>query len=238
MKKTALPFVTFISIGIATCLPATAGPKAPCSPVEEAEFGEPVVCKTTLTKGGKLLVVRLYWDILADTDELHVLRIETAKSAAGKARATFDVDSRAPLTMEANGFEFGDFNFDGYTDFRLIEFLPAGPNVAYFNALYDPATGRHVASEDLNAISAPEFSASDKSVVSSWRSNAVTHGEDVYAWDRNTLVLQKRSVSVFGENGQCMVIKYEPRGRVTAAALGTEADVEKLLKPVYEALCN
>jgi|GEM_PF-3502613 len=209
---------------------------SPCSPVAEAEFGDPVICTGKITTNGKPLVVRLYWDILADTDELHVLRIETAGSESGKARATFDVDSRAPMTMEANGFEFGDFNFDGYTDFRLIEFLPAGPNIAYFNAVFDPSSGRHVAATGLNTLSAPEFEKDGKRVVSGWRGNAVTYGTDTFVWEGPDLVLVERQVSMFDENDNCMTTKFEPKGRVTANALA--GDATELLSEVYESPCN
>ncbi|MEQ8746722.1 hypothetical protein [Pyruvatibacter sp.] len=211
---------------------------SPCSPAETAEFGEPVICKGTLTRGGKALFARLYWDILADTDEFHVVRIETARSANGPAKSVFaDVDSRAPMTMQANGFEFIDVNFDGYTDFRLIEFLPAGPNIAYFNGIYDPATSRHIAATGLNALSAPEFDADAKTVMSTWRGNAATHGRDIYVWDGPALLLQQRVVSTFDDAENCMMTRYEPEGRVTAEMMGNGALEEVALTAVYEAPC-
>ena len=223
-------------MGLPTAGMAADGKASPCSPVAEAEFGDPVVCTGTMKKNGHELIVRLYWDILADTDEWHVQRIETAKTPNGKARAVFaDVDSRAPMTMEANGFEFGDFNFDGYTDFRLIEFLPAGPNVAYFNAIYDPKTHKHVAATHLNMVSAPEFDAGNKLVISEWRGNAVTHGRDVFAWEGQDLVLRERKVLMFDDANHCMTTTYEPDGRVTADMLGSE---EAALREVYEAPCD
>lgn len=253
MIKTCFVFPTFragfpalfLSLGLAMAsLPALAAAEVEveesfaCSAPEEAEMGEPVICQTRLSAEGKPLVVRLYWDILADTDEWHVFRIETARSETGKAVATLELDSRAPLSMRANGFEFGDFNFDGYQDFRLIEFLPAGPNVAYYNALYDPARGRHVMADALNMVSAPSFDAAEQLVVSEWRGNAVTHGTDSFAWDDGELVLRKRTVSVFDEAGKCMTTAYEPKGRVTAEALLTGADSDALLSEVYEAPCS
>jgi len=215
------------------------GNSSPCTPVAEAEFGDPIVCTGVMKKGGHKLAVRLYWDILADTDELHIVRIETAKTPTGKARSVIaDVDSRAPMTMEANGFEFGDFNFDGYTDFRLIEFLPAGPNIAYFNAIYDPKAHKHVVAADLNALSAPTFNSQTKQVVSEWRGNAVTHGRDVFAWDGADLILRERVVSMFADDSNCMATTYEPVGRVTAGMLGSGDSPESLLKEVYEAPCS
>ncbi len=211
---------------------------SPCTPVAEAEFGDPVICTGIMKKGGHTLAVRLYWDILADTDEWHVTRIETAKTPDGKARTVLnDVDSRAPMSMEANGFEFGDFNFDGYTDFRLIEFLPAGPNVAYFNAIYDPRTHRHVVSTQLNMLSAPQFDAARNLVVSEWRGNAATHGSDTYTWDGADLILKKRVVSMYDDAENCMATSFEPVGRVTAEALGS-GGTDGLLTEVYEEPCS
>lgn len=211
---------------------------SPCTPVAEAEFGDPVICTGIMKKGGHTLAVRLYWDILADTDEWHVTRIETAKTPNGKSRTVIDdVDSRAPMTLEANGFEFGDFNFDGYTDFRLIEFLPAGPNVAYFNAIYNPKTHRHVVSTQLNMLSAPEFDAAKNQVTSEWRSNAATYGADTYTWDGSDLVLKKRVVSMYDDAENCMATSFEPVGRVTAEALGS-GETDALLTEVYEEPCS
>ncbi|MEO0962516.1 MAG: hypothetical protein AAFY01_08825 [Pseudomonadota bacterium] len=211
---------------------------SPCTPIAEAEFGDPVICTGTMKKGGHTLAVRLYWDILADTDEWHVTRIETAKTPNGKARTVLDdVDSRAPMTMEANGFEFGDFNFDGYTDFRLIEFLPAGPNVAYFNAIYDPKTHRHLVSTQLNMLSAPQFDAGKNRVTSEWRSNAATYGKDTYAWDGSDLILKKRVVSMYDDAQKCMATSFEPVGRVTAEALGS-GETDGFLTEVYEEPCS
>ncbi len=211
---------------------------SPCTPVAEAEFGDPVICTGIMKKGGHTLAVRLYWDILADTDEWHVTRIETAKTPNGKSRTVLDdVDSRAPMTMEANGFEFGDFNFDGYTDFRLIEFLPAGPNVAYFNAIYNPKTHRHVVATQLNMLSAPEFDAARNEVTSEWRSNAATYGKDTYAWDGIDLILKKRVVSMYDDAEHCMATSFEPVGRVTAEALGS-GETDGLLTEVYEEPCS
>jgi hypothetical protein len=39
------------------------------------------------------------------------------------------------------GFFLEDMNFDGYVDFRVQAFVPAGPNTPYLYWLYDSASG-------------------------------------------------------------------------------------------------
>ncbi len=210
----------------------------PCNPVAEVEAGDPILCEATLTPEGKPLFVRLFWDILADTDELHVMRIETAATAGGTAISSFtNLDSRAWLSMNANGFEFTDMNFDGYADFRLIEFLPAGPNIAYINALYDPAKGKHVSAPSLNVISAPEFDADSKTVISMWRGNAATHGQDVFGWEDGDLMLRQRTISVFDENGNCMLTTYEPIAPISASTLIGIDEMDSSIAKISEEPC-
>lgn len=240
--RSAVPAAALAAASAAHVPPALAdtaeAPGMPCQPVAEVEFGDPVICTGTLEPGGQPLIVRLAWDILADTDELHVTAIETAASPEGPALARFDdIDLRAPLGMNANGFEFADMNFDGYTDFRLIEFLPAGPNAAYFNAVYDPASGRHERARVLDMLSAPSFDAESGTVISAWRSNAATHGEDVFAWQGDELMLRKRTVSEYDAAGGCVMTAYEPRGNVTAEDILFSEDPLGLLDNVYESPC-
>ena len=71
-------------------------------------------------------------------------------------------------------------NFDGYGDIRLIEFLPAGPNVPYLNWLFDPATGRFVSSPELDEITSPTFDAATRRIRSEWRDGAASYGTDIY----------------------------------------------------------
>lgn len=239
---------------IATATPSSAGAgeglsreeaaeAAPCVPLEQVEAGDPILCTGTVRKDGDgkdgtPLTVRLYWDILADTDELHVTAIETARTPEGAALSRFEgLDLRAPLEMNANGFEFIDANFDGHADFRLVEFLPAGPNVAYFHAVMDPATGRHRHVPVLGLLAAPEFDAAAKTVISRWRGDAATHGEDVFAWADGALVLVRRAVARYDMTGACTMTHYTPAGTVEAEALIFAETPEALLVAGTQAPC-
>ncbi len=51
--------------------------------------------------------------------------------------------------VEAESYEktnliFEDMNFDGYLDFRVMMFMPAGPNVPYHYYLWDAKTSKFV----------------------------------------------------------------------------------------------
>lgn len=228
-----------VLIGLAATPAAAEDSSGPCSPVAGLEAGEPIICTAIGEAGGQPLSVRLTWDILADTDELHITRVETATFGNAPAIAVFDdLDLRAPLSMGENGFEFVDFTFDGHMDFRLIEFLPAGPNAVYMNFFYDHEAGRHDVADSLNLLTAPEFDLDAETVISTWRSDAATHGRDEFAWDGRSLVLLKRTVTVLDAHGGCMMTAYEPRGKILAEDIAFAENPEDLLTELYEAPCE
>ncbi len=103
-----------------------------------------------------------------------------------------------------DGFEIEDLNFDGYADLRLIEFLPAGPNIPYLVWLYQPPTdpksgpGQFQKSDIFASISSPEIDREKQQIVSYWRANAAENGTSYYefndAGDQLILVREERRV--------------------------------------------
>jgi len=66
-------------------------------------------------------------------------------------------------------FVLEDMNFDGMSDFRLLQLVPAGPNVPYYYWLYDSKTQQFQQDTSLEEIVAPHFDPVKKIITSSFR---------------------------------------------------------------------
>jgi len=82
----------------------------------------------------------------------------------------------------AYGIWFQDINFDGYIDFAITEFLPAGPNALHLYWLFAPLSKRYIPNEELRKITSPLFDPDRKRIGSQWRGGCCNHGATVYAW--------------------------------------------------------
>lgn len=137
-----------------------------------------------------------------DTGVLHVRAIEIRRT--GTAEPVQRIDGLAtdtPWSASAPGLQLLDMNFDGYTDMRLIDGRPAGPNVPYLNWLYEPAGNRFTASPALDAITAPRFDAVAREVHSDWRDGASRYGSDSYAFRDGTLIPLRREIKNYQQAG-------------------------------------
>lgn len=77
-------------------------------------------------------------------------------------------------------FKIEDMNFDGKQDFRLMEFLPAAPNVPFLFYIYNPKTKLFEHSPEYEKITSPTFDDEKEQINSSWRDGCCRHGRDVY----------------------------------------------------------
>lgn len=93
---------------------------------------------------------------------------------------------------ELDGFVIEDLNFDGYKDLRLIEFLPAGPNIPYLVWLYQPEQKRFVASDLFAEITSPEVNAEKRQIKMQWRDGAAKYGTDIYEFRRGALIMVRQ----------------------------------------------
>lgn len=91
----------------------------------------------------------------------------------------------------SSGLIVGDMNYDGNDDFRVVEFLPAGPNIPYLYYLYDPAIAGFVYSKAYETITSPEFPGNSE-IRSQWRESAGKWGIDTYTVANSTPRLTKR----------------------------------------------
>lgn len=131
---------------------------------------------------------------------LRVRAIEIRRDGAPPQRIE-GLDTQTPWTPEAPGAQLLDMNFDGQPDLRLIEARPAGPDVPYLNWLYEPASGRYVASPALNAIASPRFDAAARLLHADWRDGATRYGTDTFVFRDGQPVPVRREVREYMRPG-------------------------------------
>lgn len=130
-----------------------------------------------------------------------IMRVASIEIRQGSATAPAQIidglETETPILPGEPILGVLDMNFDGYSDLRLVEFQPAGPNVPYLNWLFDPASGRFVESTALNEITAPKFDAAAHEIRSDWRDGASRYGTDIYAYKDGVLVPVRRELREF-----------------------------------------
>lgn len=91
-------------------------------------------------------------------------------------------------------FAIEDMNFDGNADFRLMKFLPAGPNIPFLFWIYNPTNERFEVNKNYGEITSPEFNYEKKQISSSWRDGCCRHGRDIYKLEKENPELTERFV--------------------------------------------
>jgi len=79
-------------------------------------------------------------------------------------------------------FIIEDVNFDGYNDIRLLQFLPAAPNLPYYFWVYNPTKQKFLRQKALEEITSPEFDPEKKLIYSFWRASCCDHGHSTYKY--------------------------------------------------------
>lgn len=125
---------------------------------------------------------------LTQTGEAADLRIAFPGTSASAQNIRLK-EARLVMPDDApSGIAFGDFNFDGYTDFSVVQFLPAGPNIPSSFVLFDPKQGRFALHDRLSQITSPTFDPHTRTVSSVWRGSAAQYGRDLLRWENGALV--------------------------------------------------
>jgi LysM repeat protein len=163
-----------------------------------------------------------HFNVCGQTDASGNMKIGTVKiyqrpEDVGLGGFAQDITLPAVVTStplnDANSLIVGDMNYDGNEDFRIMEFLPAAPNVPYLYYIYDPATRSFVYSEAYRKITSPEFTGNSE-IRSKWRESAVKWGIDTYkitnnvptltqkeTWEVINSTQAKHVITVFNANG-------------------------------------
>ncbi len=120
------------------------------------------------------------------------------------------------LDLKDSGFVIEDVNFDDYKDIRLMEFMPAGPNVPYIYWLYDVEKKQFVHNKDFAELASPTFDAKTQLITMPWREGAMGTGENIYKVEDNKPVLIKQEVRHYlDEGGYTLTVKELKDGKMT-----------------------
>ncbi len=176
--------------------PAGQAPPAEAPPVELAVASAGLALEASIHPDLPRFTFRLVGQPMEEGSETFAAtRLEIRRAGeAEPVQVIDDLEVEAPMGKPSGGIEVVDMNFDGYGDLRVVEFLPAGPNVPYLNWLFDPTSERFVPSPELDEIASPTFDAANRRIRSEWRDGAVTYGTDVYevVEGRPVLVVKER----------------------------------------------
>jgi hypothetical protein len=152
------------------------------------------------------VVVSIYWTAGGDMAEgfgsAHTVNVAPLSGGQGES---FPVeDSRFHADLDPAGwFVAEDMNFDGYTDFRLMESPAAGPNTYWLFWLYDPASGgfRRARDWETAGLVSPEFRP-DEGVIFCFNSGGyASYSNDWYRVEESLPVLFRReSTELVGDS--------------------------------------
>lgn len=115
-----------------------------------------------------------------DDFDCNISKIEVFKNGKIIQKIIPDENNFYPSFQNNEIFIIEDMNFDGKPDFRLLEFLPAGPNVPFLYWIYNPKKKVFEKNKVFEEIASPEFDSIKKEINSTWRNGCCQHGRDVY----------------------------------------------------------
>lgn len=151
-------------------------------------FSITVFSQTKLTYGDKTFSFTLLVDSTLTGDSVNydcvVKSIIITRLKDKKHLQTITPDENYPsCTLPQDQiFIIEDINFDGYNDIRLLQFLPAAPNLPYYYWTYNATTQKFQRQKALEEISSPEFDPKKKLIYSFWRGSCCDHGLSTYRY--------------------------------------------------------
>jgi len=137
---------------------------------------------------------------LKDNKQLQVLKPEESAPSCGLPKDQV--------------FIIEDVNFDGVNDIRLLQFLPAAPNLPYYYWTYDSKTQKFVRQKSLEDITSPEFDHKRKLIFSFWRDGCCNHGLSTYKYINGKPILIEESEVKTDDNNNITTIKRLVNGKM------------------------
>jgi len=123
-------------------------------------------------------------------------------------------------------FIIEDVNFDGHDDIRLLQFLPAAPNLPYYFWTYNSATKKFQPDQALEEITSPEFDQKKKLIYSFWRDGCCSHGLSTFKYINGKPKLIEES-EVKQEDGKVITtLKKMVNGKMKLVKKTVEKDEE------------
>lgn len=93
------------------------------------------------------------------------------------------------ITQPEQVFLLDDINFDGLTDFRIMQFTPAAPNMPYYYWKYNKVKKRFQRDTTLEEITSPDFDPKAKTITCTWRASCCDHGCSTYKYINGKITL-------------------------------------------------
>ncbi|QEC57885.1 XAC2610-related protein [Flavisolibacter ginsenosidimutans] len=156
--------------------------------------------------------------------ECAVKSIALARRSDGKQiQAILPPENTQPCTLPKEQiFIIEDMNFDGYNDIRLLQFLPAAPNLPYYCWIYKTKQKRFERQKALEEITSPDFNAKQKRIFSFWRDGCCDHGLNTYKYIGGRPVLVEQG-EVKEEGGKVITtLKKRINGKLKLVKKTTE----------------
>jgi len=106
-------------------------------------------------------------------------------------------------------FLLDDINFDGFTDFMIVQLIPAGPNIPYFYWTFSNKTQQFQRDTTLEEITSPNFDKQQKLITSFWRASCCDHGLSTYKYidGKITLIEENEIADDLDNPGQQITTK-------------------------------
>ena len=171
--------------------------------IEEGGITEPstaspglTLCTLSVHSDYEPFEISLYWvgppDAAPGFRQTHTLTVKS--QGDGKVTVFDGLESNYYENSVLQGYLITeDMNFDGYTDFRLMESPTAGPNTYWYFWLFDPETGTFYRSgefEDSSLVS-PEFDQDNRTIICFHRDGMGMYGTEYYFIEDGHLLLVK-----------------------------------------------
>lgn len=145
-------------------------------------------CQTKLTYSDNIFSFTLLVDSTLTGDSVNydcvVKSITVTRLKDKKQLQTIIPDENYPsCTLPKDQiFIIEDINFDGYNDIRLLQFLPAAPNLPYYYWTFNSKTQKFQRQKALEEITSPDFDPKKKLIYSFWKGSCCDHGQSTYKY--------------------------------------------------------
>jgi hypothetical protein len=128
------------------------------------------------------------------------------------------IDSGAVFVLE-------DMNFDGYNDFRLLNWISTNLQKGYWYWFYDTTTRQFLADTLLEEMWNPFFDPVQKTIHAWWRVGFTNYGHALYKWHEGKLLLLVREEETWD-------INTDNPGHIILTRMinGIEVEKEKIVK--------
>ena len=130
-------------------------------------------------------VIKVYFDSIYREMELfetRIVLIDTAQNDLFTSKACIrSEDYYYDTFTELNKiFVTGDFNFDGYEDFSVLNWVSINRQLSYDFYLFSANTGKYLFNQQLTDLINPYFDSSTKTIHSCWNIGAYEFGHALF----------------------------------------------------------